>query len=323
MSDRKVDSTPPGARAVHRSTARRSARHSEKRTPCRRAWPWVALGVVVLLATVVLWGSVRYARLANDLEPADTADREAVAAAVDPVEPEVADEPREPLYILLIGADARPGQTRSRSDTIILTRIDLETKTVQMLSIPRDSRVPVEGHGLDKINHAHAYGGPAMTITTVKEYTGLPVNHFIEVDFEGFTGAVDVVGGVTVDGTHMNADQSLAFVRNRQYRDGDFTRVENQRKFLVAFARQILEPQNIPKLPSIAERLAANVTSDMSIGQLLSLAMDLRGIDDADVTGYTVPGGTAMIGGVSYVIPHEVEADALFRAFANGVAAEE
>jgi anionic cell wall polymer biosynthesis LytR-Cps2A-Psr (LCP) family protein len=260
---------------------------------------------------------VRYARLADELEPANVTDREQVAAAVDP------GEPREPLYILLIGADARPGQTRSRSDTIILTRIDLESKTVSMLSIPRDTRVPVEGHGLDKINHAHAYGGPAMTITTVKEYTGLPVNHFIEVDFEGFTSAVDVVGGVTVDGQHMNAEESLAFVRNRQYRDGDFTRVENQRKFLVALARQMLEPQNIPRLPSIAEQLAAHVSTDMSIGQMLSLAMDLRGIEDSDITGYTVPGSTAMIGGVSYVILHEEQADALFRAFRNGVAAEQ
>lgn len=286
----------------------------------RRMWPWVVLGVLALVVAAIAWGMVRYARIAAELEPVEPGDSQAVAEAVDPVV--VAEEP-EPLYILVLGADARPGQTRARSDTIILARVDLESKTVSMLSIPRDSRVPVEGHGLDKINHAHAYGGPALAIKTVKDYTGLPVNHYIDVNFEGFVAVVDALGGVTVDGTRMDSTEALAFVRSRQYADGDFTRVKNQQKFLVAFAREAVKPQNFTRLPSIAEEVAGNVTTDMTIPQLLSLAREMKHIDDADVTGYTVPGTTAMIDGISYVIPAAEQADALFRAFANGVAAEQ
>jgi len=303
-----------------RSTRKRGARRGDTPKSAHRVWPWVLLGVLVVVVGALIWGSVRYGRIADQLEPEEPGDREAVAAVVDPVEPT---EVPEPLYILVLGADARPGENRSRSDTIILVRVDLEAKTVSMLSIPRDSRVPVEGHGLDKINHAHAYGGPALAIKTVQDYTGLPVNHYVDINFEGFAAVVDAVGGVTVDGERMGSAEALAFVRSRQYADGDFTRVKNQQKFLAAFAKEAVKPQNFTRLPSIADEVAGNITTDMSIPQLLQLAMDMKDIEEADVTGYTVPGTTAMIGGISYVIPAAEQADALFRAFANGVAGEQ
>jgi len=230
---------------------------------------------------------------------------------------------------------------------MILARVDTANHAISMLSIPRDSRVPVQGHGLDKITHANAYGGPALAIKTVKAWTGLPVNHYVEMNFEGFTAIVDAVGGVTVNvereindshgsdtggvsnvthiaaGTQrLNAAQALTFVRSRAYPDGDFTRIKNQQKFLVAFAKQVLKGKNIARLPSIAEEVAGNITTDMSIPQLLGLAADFRDLTEADITRATVPGSTATIGGVSYVIPDETKAQVLFEQFRTGTLPE-
>jgi len=326
----------------------RRARASAPRA--NRTKLWVLATVLLLVLGGVVWGAIIYASVADQLKPTDPADREAVAEALDSTMPDGGDSgtQSEPLYILILGADARPGQTRARSDTILLARVDVSNQAVSMLSFPRDSRVPIEGHGLDKITHANAFGGPALVIKTVQAYTGLPINHYVELNFEGFVAAVDAVGGVTVDVERtindrngattggvsdvtyipagvqtLNAEQALTFVRSRAYPDGDFTRIKNQQKFLIAFAKQALSTENITRLPSIAEEVAGNITTDMTIPQLLQLAMDMKDIEEADVTGHTVPGSTAMIGGVSYVIPAAEQADALFRAFANGVAGEQ
>ncbi|HAR35452.1 MAG TPA: hypothetical protein DCR87_00820 [Acidobacteria bacterium] len=306
-------------------------RGSDSRPP-RPRWQRIA-AVAALVAIAVLvaaagYGYYRYARIASKLEPTTPGDREAVEAAVDPVVRQPRNEAAKPLYILILGADARPGETRSRSDTIILARLDVEEQSMMMLSIPRDSRVPIEGYGLDKINHAHAFGGPALTIRTVKEFTGLPVNHYVTVDFEGFAALVDAVGGVTVMVDHptrtipeglqtLNAEQALEFVRTRSYPDGDFTRIKNQQKFLVAFLRQALRPDNYTRLPSIAESVAEHVETDMSIPEFLKLARTLAAIGNT-IPGYTMPGTTAMIDGVSYVIPDDEAAPELFRQFAAG-----
>jgi len=309
---------------------------------------WVLATVLVLLLAGVVWGVVIYASLSDQIEPADPADQEAVAEVVDSIRSDAGpDEESAPLYILILGADARPGQTRARSDTILLARVDMSDRTVSMLSFPRDSRVPIEGHGLDKITHANAFGGPALVIKTVQAYTGLPVNHYVELNFEGFVTAVDALGGVTVnveraindrngaatggvsDVTYipagvqtLNAEQALTFVRSRAYPDGDFTRIKNQQKFLIAFTKQALAMEDLTGLLTVADEVAPNITTDMSIPQLMSLARDMKGLDDEDIVGYTVPGSTAMIDGVSYVIPDEAAAQALFEAFREGTVPE-
>jgi len=352
-TDRRTD----GQEATRRAPAYRTARHRKLSRSPQKTTPrthgrhgnrdrLAIVGVVLLLfvLTVAVFATYRYVRIANKIKPVGSADRTAVEEALDPVE----DLPRDvPIYILILGADARPGQTRARSDTIILARVDRTEKSVLMLSIPRDSRVPVAGHGLDKIAHANAYGGPALAIATVKNYTGLPVNHFVELDFEGFASIVDAVGGVvvTVDQeindangsntggvssvTHiaagrqrLNAEQALTFVRSRAYARGDFTRIKNQQKFLIALATQSLQPKNLGRLPSIAEAAAENIQTDMTIPELLSIASSLRGMSENATRGITVPGGTGTINGVSYVIPDEAKARTLFEQFRAGTISE-
>jgi LCP family protein required for cell wall assembly len=110
----------------------------------------------------------------------------------------------KPQTIMLVGSDqrakgARDFESGARSDTLILVRLDPAKKRTALLSLPRDLKVEIPGHGTDKLNAAYSIGGPKLTLKTVKELTGLTINHVINVDFKGFRAGVDAIGCVYVD----------------------------------------------------------------------------------------------------------------------------
>ena len=154
--------------------------------------------VVVVLATPGL--AVGYANgLVSAVGTAGSAattpaDEAAIAAADNEVDRPI---PNRPMNILLIGSDKStvPGDP-GRSDTQMLVRLDPETKSISMLSLPRDLRVDIPDHGYDKMNAAYSYGGPALVIKTFKQLTGLPINGWIEINFAGFWHVVNILGGV-------------------------------------------------------------------------------------------------------------------------------
>ena len=141
--------------------------------------------------------------------------------------------------VLVLGSDRRPGETSSRSDSILLIRSDPGKNQIAELSIPRDLRVPIPGHGDDKINAAYAYGGPTLAIQTINDLLGqkdAPVNHVVLVDFGGFKDLIDSLGGITIvnpekiisnsfDGVvwrfskgsiHLDGRHALAYARVRE-----------------------------------------------------------------------------------------------------------
>ncbi len=107
----------------------------------------------------------------------------------------------EPENILILGSDKRAnlGEERGRSDTTILLRLDPDRNAIAVMSIPRDLKVDIPGVGINKFNAAYSYGGPKLTLRVVKELTGLPINHVVNVDFLGFVRAVDAIGCVYTD----------------------------------------------------------------------------------------------------------------------------
>jgi LCP family protein required for cell wall assembly len=107
----------------------------------------------------------------------------------------------EPENILIIGSDKRASEPEDpgRSDTTILLRLDPDQGAISLMSIPRDLKVEIPGVGTNKFNAAYAYGGPKLTLQVVKEMTGLPINHVVNVDYLGFVRAVDAIGCVYVD----------------------------------------------------------------------------------------------------------------------------
>jgi LCP family protein required for cell wall assembly len=139
------------------------------------------------------------------------------------------------VNILLLGIDARNGETISRSDTIILASIDPELKRVAMVSIPRDTKISgSSAGGMDKINAANVIGGPQLAVSKVEELMGEKIDYYIEVDFKGFKQIIDTVGGVDINvdqkmykpseginlkpgQQRLDGDGALAFVRYRDY----------------------------------------------------------------------------------------------------------
>ena len=117
---------------------------------------------------------------------------------------------------MLAGSDRRHGDKKRglkpRSDTIILMRVDPK-KGIALLSLPRDLKVSIPGHGTDKINAAYTLGGPKLAIKTVKQLTGLEINHYIDVNFRGFQQAVDEIGCVytDVDRRYFNDNSGLGY----------------------------------------------------------------------------------------------------------------
>jgi len=129
-----------------------------------------------------------------------------------------------PTTILVLGTDRRAGEP-ARSDTIMLMRVDPKTHSISQLSIPRDMLVSIPGNGQSKINAAMAWGGTALTVRTVRQFTGIPVNHVVILDMRGFPHMIDAVGGVdvyvprTISSVYLGG-RTVTFKRGWNHMDG-------------------------------------------------------------------------------------------------------
>jgi LCP family protein required for cell wall assembly len=283
-------------------------------------WVLVVLIVLVVMSALAVaayvYAASTYREVSEQIAP-PKAERVAIVRQLQPV-------PKgKPSYLLLLGNDRRPGEGWARSDTVMLLRIDPGSDAVSIISLPRDTRVAVPGHGETKLAHASAYGGPELAIRTVKKLTGLPVNHYVQVDFQGFAAIVDAMGGVKMhvdrettspEGVYVPAGtrvltgmQALAFVRNRHgYAAGDQKRIKNQQAFLLALARKASKEHNFTRLPNIIRSVSANLQTDMNVGELVELA------------GKYAPVSAAMIGGSSYQILKEARFREMLKDFEVG-----
>ncbi len=233
-------------------------------------------------------------------------------------------QPGQPFNILLLGADFRPGDVAYRTDTIIVARIDPQAKKVWMLSVPRDTKVMIPGHGYDKINAAHTYGGPALTVKTVREFTGIPINNYMEVNFVGFERAVDQMGGIWVNvpkaindkraarqSVHgkaykiaagyqkLDGEHALTFVRSRKgFADQDFSRMSDQQIFFRALADQLAHRTDLPTVIRVVNAITPYVQTNMSLMDMLKTAVTMK--DAGSKNMYT-----ATVGG-TWVSPYEV-----------------
>ena len=227
------------------------------------------------------------------------------------------------FYVLVLGSDTRSDDTDgSRSDTIMLVRVDTEEQAVTIISIPRDTQVYIEGYGTSKINAAYAYGGAALAVTTVEELAGVQISHVVEVDFSGFEDIVDALGGVYVyvpanteyDGIvleegyqTLDGEEALVLARCRKtYATGDYQRTENQRNLVIAIIDGIMDT-SIVNLPSVINSICDAVTTDMSVTEILSLAISMYGMDTDEIMSAVAPSYTGTENGVSYVYLYEDE----------------
>lgn len=243
--------------------------------------------------------------------------------------------PREPVNFLIIGSDVTPVEDRGRSDTLMILRADLDKKKGVLISIPRDFYVEIPGHGQDKINHSYNYGGVPLTIQTVEQYTGLDINHYAVVDYNGFTQIVDAIGGVTVDVDERMVDWELGdpiekgrqkmdgvtalhYVRWRNDPRGDFARIEHQQKFARALIDESSRVLTAFKLPQLVNIVANNVQTDMTISEMLNMVNAVRSLNQENLDTVSLPGSPDMIDGVSYVIPDQEKVDMILTLVKQG-----
>jgi LCP family protein required for cell wall assembly len=295
---------------------------------------WLALSLVLFLVS---------SHLNRVAPPAD------VAAVLDPA--------GFPLTsannILVLGSDRRQKNSKEphaettgpgRSDSIMLIRTG--GGHAARLSIPRDTVIEIPGHGLQKINAAHAFGGPALSISVIKHWLGIPINHVVEVNFENFPQLIDSMGGVDYTGGciesrldggfirggytlklsagthHINGKQALALARTRENKcapgQTDLARQEHQQALFNAMKGRLLSPSSFFRLPWIAWDAPPAIVSDMSGPTLLGLFGALA-IGGTPPTRVLKPSGSASVpGGGEGLSVSEAERRAAVARFLSG-----
>ena len=225
--------------------------------------------------------------------------------------------------IVVMGCDIRKDDA-GRSDTLFVVMLDKSKKNAALLSVPRDTRVKIKGHGWDKINAAFAYGGQKLTRETVQDFLGIKLNNYVLVDFQGFKGLVDAVGGVDInvekrmyyydpyDGfeidlrpgmQHMDGKTAMQYVRYRD-EEGDIGRIRRQQKFLMALYKHIASKNIIAKIPGISKQIMSMVKTDLSLKEMVELGNVMRDMVEKDGLKMSmVPGEPEYIDGISYWIP--------------------
>jgi len=267
-----------------------------------RRWAKPKRIVLTLLALVAFWLLLSLVLFLLSSQFERTAPPSNVAAVLDPA--------GFPLTsannILVLGSDRRqkdskePGAETSgpgRSDTIMLIRTG--GGHAARLSIPRDTVIEIPGHGLQKINAAHEYGGPAESISVIKNWLDIPINHMVEVNFENFPQLIDAMGGVNYTGGcivskldggsadggftlrlpsgthHIDGKQALALARTRENlcapNESDIQREEHQQALFNDMKDRLLSPSSFLRLPLIAWNAPPAIISDMSGPELLGM----------------------------------------------------
>jgi len=224
----------------------------------------------------------------------------------------------EPFYILLMGVDTRSYETdeQDHSDSMILARIDPQTKRAVMVSIHRDIPVMYKGQ-YQKMNYPHMDGGPAATVDVVSNFAGVKISHYAEINFDGFADLIDDIGGIQIDVVEhvdatdtegvplynrdgseavdlepglqtLNGDQALTFCRSRTDYNGDQQRSANQRIVIEAVANKILNmPYN--EMLTYVNDIAKTISTDLTSDEIIQIASELQGMTSDDIYSYMVP----------------------------------
>lgn len=233
-----------------------------------------------------------------------------------------------PINVLVLGVDRRPESEEgggTRSDTIMLARVEPKTGEIRLLSVPRDLLVEVAPGREEKINAAYAYGGVEQARGAIEHYTGIPVDHYVVVDFEGFVAAVDAIGGVKVNVEEelpekhhiglglqrLNGRKALFYARYRGTEGGDLDRIERQQELVAALRGKALRWRTVKKMPELLEIVGEHVETDLGPVETISLARTLvkRG-RDARMTSMRLEGTPATREDGSQVLVPDQEANA-------------
>mgnify|MGYP003418356694 FL=1 len=233
--------------------------------------------IAIVFVGIVAWGGMNYYSFQKALDKMNDSKDEQLKASAKEIDV-------EPFSVLLLGIDERANDN-GRTDTMIVATVNPDLGTIKMLSIPRDSRVEIVGNNtVEKINHAYARGGVAMSIDTVENLLSIPIDYYVAVNMEGFLSVIDKVGGIEVmndmDLAHggysfpqgeikLSGEEALIFSRIR-YEDprGDFGRQMRQKLILEALLKEAKDPEIIFQLGDIMKVLGDNIRMNFTVSEL-------------------------------------------------------
>jgi LCP family protein required for cell wall assembly len=333
MGRRNRPRSPGGLSPILRSG--RSSRHGHAPRGLIRSL--IALGVLVALVALSVGGVLIYANIKVK------GNQEQVEVAPKPA--------NEPMNVLVLGSDSRENLTSEqqtefgdtevvpgrRADTIMLLHLDEEREKAVLIHFPRDLRVEDPDGDPVKINSIYGLGPDAM-VETVSEFAGMPIHHYLEIDFNGFNDIADSVGGVEVfferavrdpdsgldqpqGCVTIEGDQALAFVRARKI-DDDFGRIQRQQLFMklmvdkIATPGVVLRPDRVISLVNVFSR-AVRYDAELSLNDIKTIGLRLRTFNSGNLDMRVVPSAGARLDGVSYVVANEMQTKALFTALAS------
>ncbi|MCJ7842440.1 LytR family transcriptional regulator [Lederbergia sp. NSJ-179] len=228
---------------------------------------------------------------------------------------------KEPFSVLMLGVDERPGD-KGRSDTMVVLTINPDKNSMEMLSIPRDTRVEIVGHGtVDKINHAYAFGDVEMSMNTVEKFLDIPIDYYIKMNMDGFKDIVNAVGGISVQndldfsqgGHHfpkgtldLDGDAALSFARMRkQDARGDFGRQMRQRQVIEGVMNKGANISALWKYDDVLRALSNNVETNLSMDDMVNIQKNYAGarrkIEQLEIKG----SGSTIDGIWYYIVPEE------------------
>lgn len=261
----------------------------------KRTWLKVTLSIIAILIIAVAATGIYAANKAKTTvntmqKDSDSIDKKQSATKV---------KDQEKLNVLLLGVDQREDDA-GRSDALMVMSLDPANNSMKLISIPRDSRTEIVGHGTtDKINHAYAFGGVDMAIDTVENFLDTDIDYFAEMNMEGLSDFVDAVGGITVNnqldwidegyyekGYHyaqgeiqLDGPKAMGYVRMRHLDpDGDFGRNARQRQVIQAVIDKGASINSVSKIDDILGALGNNVETNMDFSTMTDLFKNYRNV---------------------------------------------
>ncbi|CAM2974331.1 LCP family protein [Prescottella defluvii] len=238
------------------------------------------------------------------------------------------------------GSDAAESNSGSRADAMMVVALQDDGSGVRVVSVPRDSWVEIPRHGMDKLNAAHAYGGPSLLVETVERITGVRIDHVATVDFRGFAALTDAVGGISVEVAGDTANWGHEFTEGKNFLDGeralwyirqrmdlpggDLDRVQRHQNFLRAMMDTLSSPgtyRSPQQVKNVVQAVTRNISLDAGLddSSLLGLAQVLRRTDRESFEFFTAPvSGTGLEGDRSVVYLDVDRGAEFWRAVAHG-----
>ncbi len=240
--------------------------------------------------------------------------------------------------ILVLGVDSKDYKLNKsvRSDTIILADFNAKTGTINLISIPRDTKTPIKGRkNEEKINHSFAYGGPQLTLETVSNLLNIEIDNYLVVDYQAVREYINLIGGVDLyvpmdmkysdpvadpplyidlkeGDQNLDGDKALQFLRFRKgYKNADLGRIQAQQTFLKAMIKQSVKPSNIIKIPRLVKIYKENIETNLPLLRAFKEGLFFFKYDLDNIESITLKGQSKTIGGVSYYIIDEGELEGL------------